>query len=216
MKRISVIVCLAIVGMTACGKTTKGKLVNDWKVVSSFEEYEFHNSNDEHSTNTTTTTENEVTISEFYHPSTGPETTNSRTGNLNSYEFLIKKDGTWSSVREISFEGGSSSSLDRIEQSGTWSFLKKNKSDDFKKNERVHFNVLSSKSLQTVSSGGVVLSSNSTDETFITGEKVLVYTIKTSKKDQLEMELENNYSSTQSSGANNSNSLVQKLTLQGK
>ncbi|WP_343636186.1 hypothetical protein [Fluviicola sp.] len=201
--------------LAACGKTTKGKLVNDWKVVSSFEEQEFRNANDEHTVNTLTTTDNEVTSSTFYHPPTGPEVTNSQTGTLNAYEFLIKKDGTWSSVREIAFGSGASSSVSRIEQSGTWSFLKKNKSDDFKKNERVHFNVLNSKEVETSSSGGTVVSSSSAVNTYATGEKVLVYAIKTSKKDELEIELEKNSAFTNNSGTS-TNSLIQKLTLKGK
>jgi hypothetical protein len=204
-----------IVGITSCGKTTKRKLVNDWRVTSSLEETEY-TSNGDHSTNTTTIAENEVTTSTVYDPSTGPTTTNSATGSVLINEFIIQKDGTWSLVREISFQGGTSSSNNRMEQSGTWSFLKNNKSDDFKKNERVHFNVLKSKSLETVSLSGSVVNSNSYEETYLTGEKVLVYTIKESKKDQLEMEMETSSSLTQTSGNNYSNSAIKRMTLESK
>lgn len=205
-----------IVGITSCGKTTTRKLVNDWKVTSSFEEIENTDSNGDHSTNTITITENEVTQTVVYDPSTGPSTSNSATGSVLINEFIIKKDGTWSMEREISFGAGTSSSTERIAQSGSWSFLKNNKSDDFKKNERVHFNVLKSEKLQTVLLSGSVVNSNSYAYTYLTGEKVLVYTIKASKKDQLEMELEKNSSLTQTSGNNYSNSMIQKMTLTSK
>lgn len=205
-----------IVGMTSCGKTTKRKLVNNWNVTSSFEEIENTSSNGDRSTNTITTTGTEVTTSAVYDPSSGPTTTNTATGSVLTNEFIIKKDGTWSFTREISFQSGTSSSNNFIEQSGTWSFLEKNKGDDFKKNERVHFNILKSQSLETVSLSGSVVSSNSMDQTYLTGEKVLVYTVKESKKDQLEMELETNSTLTQTSGNNYSNSTIKKMTLESK
>jgi hypothetical protein len=219
MKKLAIItlsLVFAAAGITSCGKTTKGKLVNDWKVTSSFEETVYTTSNGDHTSNTTTITENEVTASTVYDPSTGPTATNSATGSVLINEFVIQKDGTWSLVREISFQGGTSSSNNRIEQSGTWSFLKNNKSDDFKKNERVHFNVLKSNSLETVSLSGSVVNSNSYEKTYLTGEKVLVYTIKESKKDQLEMELETSSSLTQTSGNNYSNSAIKRMTLESK
>lgn len=218
MKKIALITLslVFIAGISSCGKTTKRKLVNDWKVTASSEKMEFSNSSGDHSSSTLTTTENEVTVTDVFEPSTGPSTTNSNTGSVKINEFIIRKDGTWSMEREIFFESGTTSSTEHIAQSGTWSFLKNNKSDDFKKNERVHFNVLKSEKLQTTSLSGSVVTNNSYAYTYLTGEKVLVYTIKESKKDQLEMELETSTSLTQTAGNGYSESLIQKLTLTGK
>ncbi len=214
MKRTSIYILSALflaAGISACGKTTKGKMVNDWKVTSYYEEMEFV-SNGEKGTNIVSMTENSVTLSTVYTPSNGPVETNSYPGSVKLHEWAIKKDGTWSSVQEVTYPNGNSAYTNRIEQSGTWSFLRKTKGDEFEKNERVHFNVLQSKTVETQSAGFV----NSTEETYLTGEKVMVYTITASKKDALEMELENSYAFTQTSGYSNSNSLVRKITLTGK
>ena len=214
MKRTSIYILSAlflVAGISACGKTTKGKMVNDWKVTSYYEEMEFI-SNGEKGTNIISMTESSVTTSSVYTPSNGPVETNSYTGSVKLHEWTIKKDGTWSSVQEVTYPNGNSAYTNKIEQSGTWSFLRKTKGDEFEKNERVHFNVLQSKTVQTPSVGPV----NSTEETYLTGEKVVVYTIKESKKDILEMELENDYALTQTSGYSNSHGLIRKITLTGK
>lgn len=205
---------MTVVGMTSCGKTTKRKLTNDWKVVSYFEEQEFITSNGDRSVSTTTMTESSVTNSMIYEPSTGPGTTNSRTGEVKAHEFSIKKDGTWSYLQEINYPNNGFASYSRTELSGTWSFLKKNKGDDFEKNERIHFNVLKSETQEKNYSGTIVMSENSTESTFLTGENVLVYVVKTSKKDALEIELDKNYVFTPDSGSGHSNKMIKKMTLQ--
>lgn len=201
-------------GISACGKTTKGKLVNDWKVTSYLEELEFVSTNGDKGTNTVSMTESSVTTSSVHTPVSGPGSTYSQTGLVKLHEWTIKKDGTWSSVQEIEFQNGNSTYNNKIEQSGTWSFPRKTKGDEFEKNERVHFNILQSKTLETNSGQSALI--NSSEETYLTGEKVLVYTIKESKKDALEMELANDYMLTQTSGNNNSTSLIRKITLSGK
>lgn len=209
------IVFLAI-GISACGKTTKRKLVNDWKVTSYYEETKLENPDGDKITNTTSMTETVATMSMVFEPNTGVGSSNSRTGSVNTNEFSIQKDGTWSLIRETTYPSGNSSYNYKVEQSGTWSFLKKTKGDDFEKNERVHFNVLSSKKLETDVMGQTVVNTSSDEETFLTGENVLVYSIKESKKDELEMELEKKYTVSQDPGNDFSNSTIQKMTLKGK
>jgi hypothetical protein len=218
MKRASIYILSALflaAGISACGKTTKGKMVNDWKVTSYNEEMAFVSSNGDKDIHTISMTENSVTTAAVHTPATGPGSTYSQTGTVKLHEWTIKKDGTWSSVQEIGFGGGNSTYTNKIEQSGTWSFLRTTKGDEFGKNERVHFNILQSKSVENSTSGQIV-NTNSDEETYLTGEKVMVYTIKSSKKDALEMELENDYRFTQTSGNNNSHTLTRTITLQGK
>lgn len=190
-------------------------MVNDWKVTSFNEEQEFI-SNSDKNTNTITMTESTVTTKSVNIPSNGsPAIAYTQTGIVKLHEWSIKKDGTWSSVQEIEFNSGNTTNNKKIEQSGTWSFLRQTKGDEFEKNERVHFNVLQSKTVDNTTSGQIV-NTNSEEETYLTGEKVMVYTVLTSKKDALEMELENNYALTQTSGSENSQTLIRKLTLTGK
>lgn len=186
-------------------------MVNDWKVTSYYEEMNFTSSG-ELGNNIVSMTESSVTMTSIYTPSSGPIETNSYTGSVNIHEWTIKKDGTWSSVQEVTYPNGSSAYTNRIEQSGTWSFLRKTKGDESKKNERVHFNILQSKTVETPSAGSV----NSTEETYLTGEKVMVYNVNESKKDLLELELENKYVFSQTSGYSNAHSLIRQITLEGK
>ena len=218
MKRISLYILSSLflaAGISACGKTTKGKMVNDWKVTSFSEELEFISSSDK-SKNTITMTESTVTSKSVHIPSNGsPGIAYTQTGIVKLHEWSIKKDGTWSSVQEIEFNSGNTTNNKKIEQSGTWSFLRQTKGDEFEKNERVHFNILQSKTVDNTASGQIV-NTNSEEETYLTGEKVMVYTVIRSKKDELEMELENNYAFTQTSGSDNSQTLIRKITLSGK
>lgn len=208
------ILAITLVGMTSCGKTTKRKLTNDWKVVSYFEEQEFNTSGGDRSVSTVSMTESTVSNTVIYEPSTGPGTTNSRTGEVKAHEFAIKKDGTWTYLQEINYPNNGFASYSLIKMSGTWSFLKKNKGDDFEKNERIHFNVLKSETREKNYSGTIVMSENSTESSYLTGENVLVYVVKTSKKDALEIELYHNYVFTPNSGSGHSTRMTKKMTLQ--
>ena len=206
------ILAVMAVGMTSCGKTNNRKLTNDWKVVSYLEESNYSSSGGNYHT-TVSMTENEVTHSFHQEPANGQSVSNSQTGSVKAHEFIIKKDGTWSYLQEISFPHNGSGNDNRIEHSGTWSFLKKNKGDDFEKNERIHFNILETKGLETLYAGGVVIYSNSNQQTFLTGENVLVYVVKTSKKDALELELEKDYAHTSDPGTGFHNTTIRKMTL---
>lgn len=208
------VLAIILAGMTSCGKTTKRKLTNDWKVVSYFEEQEFNTSNGDRSVSTISMTESTVSNTVIYEPSTGPGTTNSRTGEVKAHEFAIKKDGTWDYLQETNYPNNGYAFYSRTKLSGTWSFLKKNKGDDFEKNERIQFNVLKSEELDKSYAGTIVMSENTTESTFLTGENVLVYVVKTSKKDALEIELDHNYVFTPDSGSGHSNKMVKKMTLQ--
>ncbi|MNU99985.1 hypothetical protein D3C71_901380 [compost metagenome] len=102
------------------------------------------------------------------------------------------------------------------EESGTWSFVGKTKGDDFKKNERVLFNVLNKKVSVTVVEDNAVVSDDSNNTTFLAGENMQIYTIKASKKKELELELESNVVSEPSSGGGSKDEGTLNITLEEK
>lgn len=83
--------------------------------------------------------------------------------------------------------------------SGTWSFIGKNKEEDFKKNERVLFNTMATtRSTTTVNTIGNS-SNTSTDtgsSTYKLGENVTIYTVVESKPKALELKSEAGGSTT--------------------
>lgn len=176
-------------GMVSCGKTTKGKMVNEWKVTSQTETSTSVQSNGNKTEQTTTYSENAVTKTTVQTPSIGPALTTSQTGIVNSNTLTIDKDGTWTWTQTILYGSGNSTALSTDEQSGTWSFVGKTKGDEFKKNERVLFNVLSAKNTTVQTSNGSA-TTNKTTDTYLTGENTMIFTVKESKKDELQMEAE--------------------------
>ncbi|MNY13951.1 hypothetical protein D3C86_1471100 [compost metagenome] len=129
-------------------------------------------------------------------------------------DFTINKDGTWSSVREITKPQGNNFNTSRGEESGTWSFIEKTKGDDFKKNERVLFNVLDVKYYSVTKQGGAIISENTSTSTYLSGERSQIYTITSSKKKKLEMEIENDNKNI--SGSEIINKSLQKFVLEEK
>lgn len=175
--------------LVSCGKTTKGKMVNEWKVTSQTETSTNVQSNGNKTDQTTTYSENAVTRTTVQTPSVGPVLTTSQTGIVNSNTLTIEKDGTWTWTTTVLYGSGNSTALSTDEQSGTWSFVGKTKGDEFKKNERVLFNVLSAKNTTVQTSNGSA-TTNKTTDTYLTGENTMIFTVKESKKDELQMEAE--------------------------
>lgn len=169
-------IALLVVTTTSCAKSTKGKITADWRVISYNE-----------------TSTNGDTVSTF---STGdsPKTPNTLT---------IDKDGTWIWNRGVITSGvvfGGSVFLTNettIKQNGTWSFIEKTKGDDFKKNERVLFNILSevTTSKQTGGGGNPIFPDTTvtSSKTYLTGENAIIYTITKSARKELKLESENEH-----------------------
>lgn len=176
-------------GLVSCGKTTKGKMVNEWKVSSQTETTNTVESDGDKYDGTTTYSENAVTRTTVYTPTVGPALTTSQTGIVNSNTLTIEKGGTWTWTTTVLYGSGNSTALSTDEKSGTWSFIGKTKGDEFKKNERVLFNVLSTKNTTVQTSNGSATTSKTSD-TYLTGESTMIFTIKESKKDELQMEAE--------------------------
>ncbi|MNR42787.1 hypothetical protein D3C85_1613410 [compost metagenome] len=92
----------------------------------------------------------------------------------------------------------------------------KTKGDDFKKNERLLFNVLNKKESSLNIVDNVVVSDDLSNTTFLAGENMQIYTIKESKKKELQLELESNFVSESSSSGVNKEEGTLKITLKEK
>ncbi|MEO9257646.1 MAG: hypothetical protein ABI207_04645, partial [Crocinitomicaceae bacterium] len=80
-----------------------------------------------------------------------------------------------------------------ITQSGTWSFIKPSKGDDFKEKERVIFNILvSNMTTTTTISDGINqnVSTDASNQTYLVGEETRVYTVIESTKDKLSLSVD--------------------------
>lgn len=209
MKRISVYMLSVVfltAGLISCGKTTRGKMVNDWNVVSSSQEYNYVSQTGEKLLVTEVSADNSYTI-KTTHTSPSDSTTETTSSTLTVVEnsWSIKKDGTWIWKKHLRNPSGSIQEDLITTQSGTWSFIKKNKTDEFKKNERVIFNVLLLEERQ-------ILSSDITTSTsYLTGEKSLIFSVKESGKKLLEMEYEAN--NLYSGSGSETQTLIKKLSV---
>lgn len=193
MKRITVYalsVAFLAAGMISCGKTTRGKMINDWKVESSNLEEIYSTKTGDKLVITEVIADNAITGKTIHTFAGGDSSeTSDNMGKVNVNSWAIRKDGTWTWNKELEYAGSTGQKI-ITEQSGTWSFITKNKEDGFKKNELVIFNILSSKLTQVFTTNGSTPSSNSSSETYLTGEKIMIFKIKDSNNKLLEMELE--------------------------
>jgi hypothetical protein len=176
-----------VLGVTSCAKSTKRKVTNEWKITSYVKI--------DHITNGGGSDESTFNMTETSYTNDNSSTTNGSTvsyhseGAVNAHTISIKKDGTWTWTQDCTYNGNNnSSSRTIIEQTGTWSFVGKTKGDDFKKNERLLFNILTEKNISTQTSNQVVVSENTSNYTYLTGENIQIYTIKESKNKKMELE----------------------------
>ena len=212
------IACL-VIGLNSCVKTTKRKITNDWKIVSLEEERKGSSvvSTEEDYWKTDMT---ENTVYRYSHYTLlgvdGPYTyTYETTGEVKENKMSIKKDGTWQWTQELSYDwNGSENDTYKKDLSGTWSFVSKTKGDDFKKNERIIFNILLNKNSTIQTQNQQVVNDYNEEKTFLTGENTMTFTVKESKKKELQLEMEStsNYSNSWSSGVNYQSKTL-KMTL---
>ncbi|WP_343636184.1 hypothetical protein [Fluviicola sp.] len=206
------------IGMVSCGKSTTGKIANNWTVVSSEENRTSLQSNgDKDYTHTSFT---ETTISTHHEQtSSGVTTIQESSGKVSANTINIKKDGTWIWNKEWYYEGEQNGMLLHTDiktiQSGTWNFVAKTKGDDFKKNERIALNVLKESNSVFQKQDQVLVSSNGSETTFAAGGNMWIYTIVKSKNKELELELEGNYQRTVD-GETVSSDMVQSMSLKEK
>lgn len=205
---------LAAIG-SSCAKSTKGKLANDWKMSSLEGKEAGKNITGDQWIFRTVMNENTINLTNEFYPVNDSVETSYSSGIVNAYHFTIRKDGTWSRYREFVFPNSTGSSTEITEESGTWSFVSKTKGDNFKKRERVLFNVLESSETRTQVLNQEVVTDYTEHASYISGEKMMIYTIVSSSKKQLELEMEAkmDYASGSQTGMTSSS---EKIIFSGK
>lgn len=164
-----------LAGISSCGKSTKGKMANDWKVTS-YEEHTFTTQGGSGSLIMDETTMNSGTS----------------VAALHQHDFTIRKDGTWTISRYFTYTDPDGTTKNETETSGTWGFVKKKKEEDFGKNERVIFHVLKDLRNTTATSGGQAPVLYTQENTYLAGENTMIFTVKESKNKELKLSLEEN------------------------
>lgn len=193
----------------SCGKTNKRKLSNDWTVSSMYQEVEFKSYEDSEDYKENRESESTTTIedgkyvykwsfdneSSFYVPGIDDWQTNTNSGDDKEegdvlvYDFKITKDGNWERHFVLKQEGPNNSTIEMEQkETGTWSFVKK--SEEFIKNERVLFNVLTAEETHTFTDEDGESNVDKESWTYKSGENTNVYVVKESTKDELSLMME--------------------------
>jgi hypothetical protein len=196
MKKTLILLFVAALGagtMSSCKKSNKGKLSGEW-TVASMSETDASTSGNPSVTNTTVVSSTDGAAVSIVSSSTAVGSTDAtNTGVINAATWNIEKDGTWSRTMDVTLSGTETgytwTSSEAETTTGTWSFVGKDKSADFKRNDRVIFNTLTSVSASsdsyTVTGGNPVPSSSSDSYSWATGENQSTYVITESKKKEL-------------------------------
>lgn len=212
MKKVLFFVALATFTagtISSCGKSTKGKMDGEW-TIDAFESTEKYTS-----TNGNTTTDKEtisgttVTFSKEY--SATPVLNNTSTGTVDAATWSIKKDGTWEKTVTYTEVASNITYKRTTVTSGNWDFLAG--VGEFKKNERVSFNTLSSKRTMSVTPNGGSTNTTTTSDTYLDGEVTSIYVITESKKKSLKMEFEGNNVYTDTDGDKETTTISGSYTL---
>lgn len=187
---------LLIAGMiVSCGKTTKGKVSNEWKVTAY--------------SNTSVSTQGATSITQ---KENGTETTytmtfpgdDPKTGTIQQHTMTINKDGSWETtfnrtmveVESLSGMSIKTTTVKQTSESGTWSLLGKNKSEDFKKNERILFHILDAKTTTHSTAISTIAGTSTTNETTTSNSTTIpelnavegqIWIVEESKKDLLKL-----------------------------
>ena len=196
MKKTLILLVVAALGagtMSSCKKSNKRKLSGEWTMASMSETSTNTSGNPSTTTTTTISSTDGAAISIVSSSTAAGSATTTSTGAVNSATWTIEKDGTWSMTMDVTLSGSETgltwSSSEAETTTGTWSFLGKDKSADFKRNDRVVFNTLTSASTYTDSytvTGGSTFTDNSSDSySWATGENQATYVITESKKKEL-------------------------------
>lgn len=195
--------------ISSCGKSTKGKMDGQW-TIDSYDVTEKYTSS-----NGNTTTEKEsisgttVTFTKEY--SATPVMNSTSTGTVNEAVWNIKKDGTWDKTVTYTETSGNNTYKRTTITSGNWDFLAG--VGEFKKNERISFSTLSSKTTMSVTPNGGSTNSTTDSYTYLDGEVTSIFVITESKKKSLKMEFEGNNVYTDNSGDKETTAVNGSYTL---
>ena len=218
MKKTFILLFVAALGagtMSSCNKSNKGKLSGEW-TLSSMTETSSETYGNPSVTDTDITTLDGSTVTVESSSTAAGSATSTTNGIVNAANWTIEKDGTWSRTTDITLSGEETGytftqSLAETE-TGTWSFLGKNKTAELGKNERVVMSTLTSASnssfTYTVTGGNPVTSSSSDSNTYAEGDNVATYLITESKKKDLTLTQvgASTYSNTDAGGTTTSSS----------
>lgn len=194
--------------ISSCGKSTKGKMDGQW-TIESYDATEV-NTNNSGDKVTHKTTISGTTRTESVNYSALPVMNTSSTGTINEAVWNIKKDGTWDKTITYTQTSGNTTQKKTTAESGSWDFLAG--VGEFKKNERVSFSTLSSKST-TVSTTNNNSTTTTTSDTYSEGEVSSIFVITESKKTSLKLQFEGNNVNTDASGDKNTSTLNGTYTL---
>ncbi len=233
MKRVFILglsISLLTGGISSCKKTSKRKMVNEWSITEFKSVATIKNDFGVNSKIVKVLDGASLKTTSTGVPSSvgGSSMNLELSGTVNTWTYSIKKDGTWSSKEDITttwVDSTFDSSVWNVvthkenelkETSGIWNFIGKSKTEDFKKNERVLFNILVSNAKKSVTSGGndpqVIVNKN----TYIAGEKVLVFTVVESKNKELILQTDSKHSNVNSDGNIFNSSYTSTFTLTEK
>ena len=219
MKKTLILLFVAALGagtMSSCKKSNKGKLSGEWTMASMSETSTNTSGNPATTSTTTISSTDGAAVSVVSSSTAAGTTTTTNTGVVNTATWTIEKDGTWSMTMDVTLSGSETgltwSSSEAETTTGTWSFVGKDKSADFKRNDRVVFNTLTSASTYTDSytvTGGSTYTDNSSDSySWATGENQATYVITESKKKELTLTQEDSstWSDTDAGGTTSGSS----------
>lgn len=202
--------------LISCAKTTKGKMANEWQVVSSEETHTSVYQDGSKTITSRTSNENSYVYNETNVNPQGETSSTNHSGGVNVFEWIIEKDGSWTRTEEYTEENNGKKATFRTEYSGSWSFVGKNKGDEFKKNERVLFNLLAKRYHYTETEQGATTMDYSSNETYQAGENVQIFTVTESKQKELKLESESGNVSTFDGNSMGTASGKTTLTLKEK
>lgn len=210
--------------IAACGKTTNKKISHDWKV----DTFTFSNTVS-FADGSSTVTEETGTSTSFKrtttHSNSDTTTTNVLEGTIVDYTIAIRKDGTWeasyNSTYDINYNFSGVEVVRTADStnnsSGTWSFVGTNKTDEFKKNERIVFNTINTSWASKITlkyPNSTDSKTNSESNEYKVGENTKTWTVSKSDKENLTLtaDVGGNWTSTidsiYNSGAKSGNSTI--------
>lgn len=199
-------------GISSCKKTSKGKFSNEWTVSEMTVESSYIGSSGGSGSESISIKDKSGTSTEVDTYS-GTSNTTTKSGVINEYVYTIEKDGSYKTVKDVvwteSFTGGSTSVATKTTTTGSWTFLSKNKTAEFKKNELVAFYPMVEEEVETTTTtvGGTSTSSSSTEKYDYSGKDYAdIYKVIESKRKELQLstEYDDSNSSTTSTGTSTS------------
>ena len=192
-------------GFSSCKKTNANKISGDW-TISNFTETSTSSSGSE----TVTIDGNVISIDD------GSSVT---TGSVTSAAMSFDKEGTWTQSLgyNVDFSGTGFTAVITytMENSGTWSFVGKNKSADLKANDRVVLSTLSSITTDVTAytiAGVTTEDTNTSTETYNEGEETQTLLVESSSKSEFVCSANESNTSTYN-GTTSTNSTISSWTL---